>query len=214
VQVNTSVRFDLKISEVEATLPGPVPLEKVEFDVAGADEYHRAADLSVLSDTQTTPLMSLQLFHLEGVTPGHVATATFASQPIRRLRLTIQNGDDKPLNVTAARAFGIERSIVVPTKSITGRNVALYVGGAVSAPSYDLARISQIPDVERIVSVAVTGGTRNPAYREVLPRKPWAEEHSTLVWVFVFAGVIVLSAIAIQLLKIAAASEQMTNPPS
>lgn len=214
VQVNSSVRFDLKISEVEATLPGPVPLERVEFDVAGADEYHRAADLAVLSDTQTTPLMNLQLFHLEGVTPGHVATAAFPSQPIRRLRLTIQNGDDKPLSVSAARAFGIERSIVVPTKSITGREVALYVGGAVSAPSYDLARISQIPDVERIVTVSVTTGARNPAYREVLPRKPWAEEHSTLVWVFVFAGVIVLSAIAIQLLKVAAASEQMANPPT
>ncbi len=122
--------------------------------------------------------MNLQLFHLNGVTLGHVATATFASQPIRQMRLTIQNGDDKPLNVTAARAFGIERSIVVPTKSIVARCGTL-LGGAVSAPSYDLARISQIPDVERIASVSVTGGARNPAYREVVPRKPWARTLDT-----------------------------------
>lgn len=214
ITVESSAQLQLKTSEALLTLPGPVPIEKVEFDISGVEEYHRAAELSVLTETRTTPLMNLQLFHLNGVTLGHVATATFASQPIRQMRLTIQNGDDKPLNVTAARAFGIEWSIVVPTKSIVGRDAALYVGGAVSAPSYDLARISQIPDVERIASVSVTGGARNPAYREVVPRKPWAEEHSTLVWVFVFAGVIVLSGVAIQLLKVAAASEQAANPTS
>lgn len=212
VTIDTTLRSDRKTTEAELTLPGPVPIEKVEFDIGGADEYHRAADLASLAETLTSPIMNLQLFHLKGITPTHVTTANFASQPIRRMRLTIQNGDDAPLTVTAARAFGIERSIVVPVKSISGRNVALYVGGHVSAPHYDLARISQIPDVDRIFAVSIMSGDRNSTYREVVPRKPWAEEHKSLVWVLVFLGVIVLSIIAIQLLRVAAASEQSANP--
>jgi hypothetical protein len=210
VTIDNMIRTDRKITEVDFTLPGLIPIERVEFDIGGADEYHRAADLSILAETRTTPLMNLQLFHLNGVTSGHVRTASFPEQPLRRMRLTIQNGDDAPLHVAAARVYGIERSIVVPTKSLAG--AVLYVGGRVSAPSYDLARISKIPDLERIYPVSLYEGDKNPAYREVGPRKPWAEEHKSLVWILVFAGVIVLSGVAIQLLRVAAAREGGNAP--
>ena len=149
------------------------------------------------------------------------AAPSFTPQRSKRLRLEIQNGDDQPLSVESARAYGIERSLAVPVKSLSAAShpVVLYVGGKVAAPSYDLARISTVPDVEQLTTLAVLSGETNPTYHDVAPQPAWAEDHRTLVWIVVLGGVIALSGVAVTLLKAAAASQaqvasQADAPPT
>ncbi len=150
---------------------------------------------------------------LAKVSHGHTANVSFTPQQSKQWRLEIQNGDDQPLTVASARAYGIERSLVVPVKSLSAaaNPVLLYVGGQVSAPSYDLARISTVPEVERLTTLAVLSGVKNDGYREVTPQTPWAEDHRTLVWVMVLGGVVVLSVLAVALLKAAAVREPVVE---
>ncbi len=213
VQVTNEVRTDRKLTRVDMTLAGPVPIDRLELDVSGADEYHRSAQLLSIHDTSTTPITSVQLFHLAQVSQGQTATISFTPQQSKRLRLEIQNGDDQPLTVTTASAYGFERSLAVPVKSLSAaaNPVALYVGGKVAAPSYDLSRISTVPDIEKLTTLSVLTGERNPSYHEVTPSRPWAEDHRTLVWVMVLGGVIILSVLAVVLLKAAVAAQEKTN---
>ena len=221
VQLTNHVRSEQKLTRIDFELAGPVPIDRLEFEITGADEYHRHAQLSSVQYTSTTPITSVQLFHLDKVSKGHTASISFTPQQSKRLRLEIQNGDDQPLTVSSARAFGIERSLAVPVKSLNAawHRVVLYVGGQVAAPSYDIARISTVPDVDRLTTLALLSGEMNPTYRDVSPKAPWAENHRTLVWAMVLGGVIALSALAVTLLKAAAASQaslaasQDTAPP-
>ncbi len=207
--VTNEVRSDRKITRTDMTLAGPVPIDRMEFEIRGADEYHRNAHLLSIDATSSSPITTVPLFHLAKVSQGHMATISFTPQQSKRLRLEIQNGDDQPLNVESARAYGIERSLAVPVKSLSAAShpVLLYVGGKVSAPSYDLARISTLPDVERLTTLSVLSGEKNPTYHDVSPQPAWAEENRTLVWVVVLGGVVALSGVAVTLLKAAAASQ-------
>jgi|GEM_PF-1709373 len=215
VTVKNEIRTETRTTRVDLTLAGPVPIDRLEFEVFGADEYHRHAQLLSIHETSTTPITSVQLFHLARVSKGHTASATFSTQQSQRLRLEVQNGDDQPLTITSARAFGIERSLAVPVKSLTAaaNPVALFIGGKVSAPNYDLERFSTPPAVEKMATLPVLAGALNANYDEVQLKRPWAEEHRTLVWVMVLGGVAVLSGIAVALLKAAGDQESMVTEP-
>jgi len=73
----------------------------------------------------------------------------------------------------------------------------------VGTPNYDLVRISTLPDVEKMATLSVLPVSLNPSYHEVKSARPWAEEHSTIVWVLVLGGVVILSGVAVTLLKAA-----------
>ncbi len=210
LQVANEVHLNQKITRVELTLLGPVPVDRLELTVSGADEYHRNAQLMAISDTTTSIITSVALFHLAQFSKGPTTSVSIRPQSSARFRLEIANGDDQPLTVSAAQAFGIEQSLAVPVKSMTANPnpIAIYVGGDIDSPSYDLARISTLPDVEKMSTLGVLPGEKNAAYHEVTPQRPWAEDHQTLVWVAVLGGVVVLSAAAIKLLQAASAPEQ------
>ena len=216
VTVKNEVRTETQTTRVELSLAGPVPIDRLEFEAFGAEEYNRNAQLFAIHDTSTTPITSVQLFHLARVSKGHTVTATFSTERSQRLRLEIQNGDNQPLTITSAQAFGIERSLVVQIKSLTAaaNPVALFIGGKVSAPDYDLSRISTLPAVETLATLSVFPGALNTNYHEVRLKRPWAEEHRTLVWVLVLGGVVVLSGIAVALLKAAGEQQPAVTEPT
>ena len=105
---------------------------------------------------------------------------------------------------------------MVQIKSLTAaaNPVALFIGGKVSAPDYDLSRISTLPAVETLATLSVFPGALNTNYHEVRLKRPWAEEHRTLVWVLVLGGVVVLSGIAVALLKAAGEQQPAVTEPT
>src|SRR5690606_33506291 len=67
----------------------------------------------------------------------------------RYLRITIENGDDRPLTVQRVTAESIDRWLVLEQAKLTGAtgSIAVYAGDPRRiAPQYDLARI--IGDVD------------------------------------------------------------------
>ena len=214
ITVKNEVRVDSQTTRAELTLPGPAPMDRLEFEVSGPEEYLRQARLYRIDEISTTPIQSLLLFHLPKFAAGLTTSTTFQTQRTDQLRLEIENGDNPRLRVESARAYGIQEYLAVPTKSLLEAKhpVALYIGGRVGAPSYDLTRIHSLPDINRMATLIALPDSRNALYQKRGPKRAWADEHSRLVWMLVVSGVVVLSAIAIALLK--AAGNQPTPSES
>ncbi len=62
--VANEVRTDRNVTRTDMTLAGPVPIDRIEIEIAGADEYHRNAQLLTVQATSTSPITSVQLFYL------------------------------------------------------------------------------------------------------------------------------------------------------
>jgi len=165
----------------------------------------RQARLYRIEETNTTPIQTLLLFHLPKFATAGTTSITFPVQRADRYRLEIENGDNPRLRVESARASSIQEYLAVPTKALQDAKqpVALYVGGRLDAPSYDLTRIHTLPDIHRMATLQTLPDSQNARYQPRELHRAWADRHPRLVWMIVVAGVVVLSAIAITLLKAA-----------
>ncbi len=217
VTVKNEVRHDSRSTRVELSLPGSAPIDRLEFELSGPEEYLRQAHLFSIHKVSTSLIQPLLLFHLPKFATGRTISTNFSPQRTERLRLEIENGDNPRLSVESARAFGIQEYLAVPIKSLQDAKhpVALYIGGDVGAPSYDLTRIHTLPDVSRMATLLAHSDGKNAKYQKRIPKLAWADEHPRLVWMLVIGGVVVLSSIAIVLLKAAGnqpSSVESTEP--
>lgn len=215
LKVNNEVRGDRHMTRAELSLAGPVPVERLELQIAGPDDYHRNGRLYEIHATSTTPLASISLVHRAAVHPDTTVSIMFNPTRSSRYRLEIDNGDDRPLHVLSGRAFGITQWLAVPLNALRDARhpLALYVGGDVDAPSYDLAKTHTVPDLETLSTMQFSNGMANPAYREPASPLPWAERHKTLVWMIVIAGMTVLSALGVWLLNLSMPDETDSPQP-
>ncbi|MFO1007044.1 MAG: DUF2339 domain-containing protein [Planctomycetaceae bacterium] len=205
VTAKNEVRIETQTTRAEFSLPGSAPIDRLDFEASGPEEYLRQARLYRIEETSTTPIQSLILFHLPKFATAGTTTITFAAQRSDRYRLEIENGDNPRLRVESARASGIQEYLAVPTKALQEAKhpVALYIGGRLDAPSYDLTRIHTLPDVDRMATLQTLPDSKNARYQQHKPQGAWADRHPQLVWMIVIGAIVGLSAIAITLLKAA-----------
>ena len=214
VSVQNEVRIENQTTRAELSLPGPAPIDRLEFEVSGPEEYLRQARVYRIEETSTTPIQSLFLFHLPKFAMAGTTSTTFSAQRSDRLRLEIEYGDNPRLKVESARASGIQEYLAVPIKSLLEAKhpIALYIGGRLDAPSYDLTRIHTLPDINRMATLHTLPDSKNARYQPHKPHQAWADRHPRLVWMIVIGGVGVLSAIAITLLKAAGQPSPVSEP--
>jgi hypothetical protein len=205
ITVKNEVRTENQTTRVEFTLPCSAPIDRLEFEVSGPEEYLRQASLFRIEETSTTPIQSLLLFHLPKFATAGTTSISFPPQRSPRYRLEIDNGDNPRLRVESARASGIQEYLVVPTKALLEARHpnAIYIGGRLDAPSYDLTRIHHLPGIDRMATLYALPDSKNARYQQNEPQRAWADRHPQLVWMIVIGGVTVLSAVAITLLKAA-----------
>ena len=124
---------------------------------------------------------------------------------------TIDNGDDRPLQIIRARAYSIDRWLVCDRDALAvpGREIAVYAGNELlPAPQYDLAKtIGSIDPDGTPPAVRLSEREANPFYiGPTSPKLPWSEEHKAVLWTLTIVGVVVLGGLTAVLLWKAAQS--------
>lgn len=107
--------------------------------------------------------------------------------------ITIDNGDDAPLNIQSVQLEMAERQLCFDAAA--GAAYTLFYGdAALSSPRYDYATLFA-PDTN--AAVARLGPEQvNPAYETRPDRRPFTERHPELLWLALILVVLVLGGVA------------------
>ncbi|MEX0702063.1 MAG: DUF2339 domain-containing protein [Planctomycetales bacterium] len=139
------------------------------------------------------------------------ALLEFPEAPSRWFRLTIADGDDRPLSIASCTARSLERYLVVERAEVErpGRSVAVHSGSrGLASPSYDLARTAGAIDVAALPKFDAGPVEDNPLYKGLAPPGiPWSERQPALLWTITIAGTVVLGSAAFLLLRRASRSD-------
>jgi hypothetical protein len=161
-------------------LGGRRPVDRIELEVADRT-FHRVVVIEGSPDRLAWHQVAsgaVSAVETARTRERHAGIA-FAETPARWIRLTIQNGDDRPLRVGGVRLFAVRRGVVF--QAVSGQTYTLDYGDpSRPAPRYDLARTFPYVEVETI-PVAGLG----PPTRVTLPPprpRPWTEDRPLLVW--------------------------------
>jgi hypothetical protein len=112
--------------------------------------------------------------------------------------VTIENGDDAPIQITSIRLEMTERDLCFD--AVAGAAYTLYYGdSALAAPQYDYATLFA-PAAN--ATVAQLGAeTTNPAYQPRPDMRPFTEKHPALLWIALILVIVLLGAVAIRSVK-------------
>ena len=177
-------------------LPGRVPLQSLEFEIADRT-FSRPFQLEIVDDPAAPVMLaSGDLTRAQDAVMAPVRIE-FAEQFAQHLKLTITDDRNSPLALTGATALSAMRQVVFQSNG----TVRLYYGNPKAlAPHYDIA--SRIP-TEATGAQATLGPQRdNPVYRP--EPKPLSERSPWLVYLVLTGACATLAAILLNLAKASA----------
>jgi hypothetical protein len=177
--------------------PERVPLERVEFQLAATGNFRRPVAVQD-AESRTVAHGEISRVHLarggrtvdsEGLAIAIPGVHTGA------VRLVIQNGDDRPLPITAVRPRSNQRRVYFNPQGRTPLH--LYYGDEkLTAPVYDYAKFFA-EDAE--ASLASLGpGTRNVAFTGRPDDRPWSDRHPFVLWAALIIAVLGLGVVALR----------------
>jgi len=129
------------------------------------------------------------------------------AQPLtmmRYLRISVANGDDRPLDITEVELIRARRGLVFTAEP--GRQYELWYGRKQApGPAYDLSRLPLTRPDE--LAEAKLGGARALALAPP-PPPPWSERHRALFWVALVVVAVLLLLVVIRAMKGAGAAAE------
>ena len=114
------------------------------------------------------------------------------------LILTINNGDNPPLNILAAEPLSLERRVYFDPQGKSA--LRLYYGDEkLSAPVYDYARFFHLDASS--TEAQLGPGSHNPQYTGRPDDRPWSERHTSILWGAMILAVLALGVLALRGLR-------------
>ena len=116
-------------------------------------------------------------------------------QSAAAVEVSVDNGDDTPLPISAVRLEMRQRRLCFDTATV--EPLTLFYGDAsMPAPQYDYARLFSLSDT---VHTADMGSEQmNPGWRERPDSRPFTERHPHLLWIVLLAVICVLVMVALR----------------
>ena len=186
-----------------------IPVERISFDLAPAFKANFSRDVRVMDrPTGTTDVAGESLtgtilrVHLtqagREIRQEQLSVpATLGSnlQSAATVEVAVDNGDDKPLPITAIRLEMRQRRICFDVSN--SEPLTLYYGdSALAAPQYDYGRLFTVSDA---MHAAQLGAEQlNPDYRERPDTRAFTERHPHLLWIVLLAVICILAIVAIR----------------
>jgi hypothetical protein len=159
-----------------------IPVTRVRLRVIRPAAFARLMAVEISDDRQTwQPLGRQRLVRTRDAADLPVGVS-FPEGSGRYLRLTVDNGDDVPLDIGRVEVTGIRRTILFPLSA--GSAYWLYAGAPdAPLPEYDLPQVLSLRRVPPQTAPADLGPHEpNPAYAAPVVRRPWTEERPWLLW--------------------------------
>lgn len=190
-------------------LPQRVPVERVTFELAPSFKGNFSRDVGISDRPEGAPDSASETL---GGTIMRVHL-TQAGREIRQEQLsvpatlgsnlqgpasvvvTVNNGDDTPLPISAVRLEMRERRVCFDAPA-AGSYAVYYGDSALEAPEYDYGRIFSSAAQTRIVKLDPE--RPNPAYVSRPDSRPLTERYPDLVWIALLAVICVLALVALR----------------
>jgi hypothetical protein len=188
---------------IACLVPAKVPVERIRFDVPPARvNFRRFVTVTSAGGREIAAGSISRIRIARGgttVITEELAVATPGSHG-DTLIVTVGNGDDPPLGITAIQAQMVERRLYFDPHG--SHALKLYAGDAMlGAPVYDYAKFF---DRDPRAPEARLGPVMdNPAFTGRGDERPWSERHKAVLWVAMLVAVAGLAALAIGGLKAA-----------
>lgn len=121
-----------------------------------------------------------------------------SAKPSRQIVITIDNGDNPPLAVTAVKLLSIERRVYFEPQGKS--SLKLYYGDSqLDSPAYDYARFFRVDP--GAAGAELGSAIHNAAYSGRPDDRPWSERHNAVLWAAMVLAVAVLAVLAIRGLR-------------
>jgi hypothetical protein len=199
------------------TVPAHVPVDRIVFtpaaqpalfsrDVSVKVEPVQSAQAAEEARFQQTASGSGNLLRVHTIQNGHhideerltVDAPRAEFETPAKWAITIENGDDAPLNVESVQLQMLERDLCF--ENAGGGNYALYFGdAALSAPRYDYATLFA-PQADA-AKAALGAELANAAFQPRPDQRAFTERHPALLWVALVLVILLLGAIALRSAK-------------
>jgi hypothetical protein len=193
------------------TLPERIPVERVSFDLAHNYKANFSRDVHITDRPDGSDSVGENLagtiFRVHLTQAGREirqeqlsVPATLGSnmQSAATVEVSVDNGDDTQLPITAVRLEMRQRKICFDTAS-TQQLTLFYGDSALTAPQYDYARLFTPSDA---MHTARLGSEQlNPTYRDRPDARPLTDRHPHLLWIVLLGVVCILAIIAIRSAK-------------
>jgi uncharacterized protein DUF3999 len=190
---------------VTFSVPNNTPVERVVFTIDPAQQNFRRP-VEIQSD-QGPWLGSGEITRIHMLRNGQKIDVEQASLDIEgrgpaTLKISIQNGDDAPLNITDAHLEQYERRIYFDSPS--GAEAHFYYGDEkLGAPVFDYAKLFE--KSAGADQVFLRPEQVNAAYTGRPDDRPWSERHPAVLWIAIIVAVTILGTIALRSMKTATA---------
>lgn len=201
---------------IQFSVPANVPVDRITF-VPGEQPANFSRDVTVTAES--VPMKKLpagadvpfarssdNLLRIHAVRNGHrideehltMGAPSIDFGGVSQWMITIENGDDPPLELKSVRLEMIQRKLCFDAAA--GASYRLYYGdAALAAPRYDYARLF----VAEMAPVEATLGPEeaNPDFQRRPDTRPFTERHPWLLWVALALVILVLGAVALRTAK-------------
>lgn len=179
-----------KQSVIDVILASAAPLSSIKINAQSDFDFYRAIKIEYATDSFKTdkgiqynyaPLFEGTISSLE--TPEFNFESTFAN----RLKITIENYDNKPLRISSVALKGVIYELVGRFDDTT-LNYALFYGNKeVAAPNYELKNFENKIPLE-VTALSVGAEKNNPAFTSEKVQQPLFENK---LWLWCLMGVII-----------------------
>jgi hypothetical protein len=185
----------------ECAIQDRVPVERLTFDLpTDAVNFNRTV---IVTDETGNEIARSSISRVRMTRTGQTVVSEDLSLDLfehvgSKLKLKIENGDDRPLPIAQVRPLSIQRRIYFDPVGKSA--LQLYYGDPkLESPSYDFAKFFQ--QGPTTVSAALGAPTANPQYAGRPDERPWSERHQALLWLAMIAAVALLGAMAVRSFK-------------
>ena len=194
----TAISGQAKQSTFECSIPSGMPVERIAFQIEpGAVNFNRTVNVIDESggEIERGSISRVRMTRERQTVTSEELAFDVYSRSERKIRVAIQNGDDKALPVQQVTALSIERRLYFDPAGKSA--LQLYYGdGKLSAPSYDYAKFFQPSAQAALAELGVAEA--NSQFTGRPDERPWSERHRYVLWLVMLIAVAVLALVAVR----------------
>ncbi len=162
---------------------GKVPLERVEFTIDSA-QINFSRPVNIICDGRniaSSEITRVRLNRQGRKIESEQLAIDLDGARCKDYRVEIDNGDDRPLAISAITPLLLERRVYFEPKS--GANLKLYYGDEkLAAPNYDFAKFFAPADEEGATRSELGAEALNAAFTGRPDERPWTERNAGVMW--------------------------------
>jgi hypothetical protein len=203
---NDSSRGSRKVTVLTFAVPENVPVNRVIFEIDAAQpNFRRAVQVEGEKDAYVG---SGEIDRVHMVRQGQKIDTedydvSFSAVGQKKIKVTIDNGDDPPLKIKSARLQQLEHRLYFDAQA-SGPLTLYYGDEKLDPPVYNYAKLFLL--AKDAVPAQLGSEETNAAYTGRPDERPWTERHPAVLWIAIVAAVLILGAIALRSMKTALAA--------